>query len=309
MRGLYFVTLMAVVPVAVGAQTTPWGDPDLQGVWTNKTSTALQRPAALGDQAFFTEEEATELERTSFTRLVETFAQSALSSELELSGEISEVWLETDQRVTPSRRTSLVDEPPNGRIPYTTDGQRRWDALPTMDDQFANRLRADGPEDRTKMERCGPLHPLLAPVFIVYKSYHQIFQTPDHVAILSELRHQVRIVSLDQRQHADPGIELWEGDSRGWWEDQTLVVETTNFSDKSRFRGATEHVRTVERFTRLDADTIEYRLTVTDPATFTQPWSLENALRKTDGPIFEDACHEGNYSMTGILAGARAAER
>ena len=158
------------------------------------------------------------------------------------------------------------------------------------------------------LERCLTAHNLQIPSPF-NNNYHQIFQTPDSVAILSEAMHILRVVPLDRRRHLDPRIRQWEGDARGWWEDETLVVETTNFNDEKLFRGSSEQLRMVERFTRLDADTVRYELTVSDPVAFEAPWTLENALRRSDNPMFEFACHEGNYSMGGILAGARAEER
>ena len=255
--------IVLIAPRTVAAQDmTPWGHPDFQGVWTNQTPVPLERPEALADKTFFTEEEAAEFERTALERLVDVFGPTAA-----LSGELSEIWLDTqDGRVSGSRRTSLVSDPPDGRIPFTQLGQERWDSTPGGGGQSS-----DGPEDRSLDERCITSDGLLLPNPFA-SNYYRVFQTPDHVVILSEVMHVVRIIPLDQRPHIDSGIGLWEGDSRGRWEERTLVVETTNFNGKKRFRGATERVRMVERFTRLDADTIDYRLTVTDPASFERPW-------------------------------------
>lgn len=167
---------------------------------------------------------------------------------------------------------------------------------------------ANGPEDRPQLERCITAYHLQTPS-AGFNNYYQIFQTPEIVVILSEAMHILRVIPLDGRSHLVSRIRQWEGDARGWWEGQTLVVETTNFRGKKIFRGVTEQVRMVERFTHFDTDTLEYQLTVSDPATFSTSWTLENALRRADGPLYEFACHEGNYSMTGILAGARAEER
>ncbi len=309
MRLLSVVIIVLVASLPVGAQhTTPWGDPNLQGVWTNQTPTPVERPEGLN--AFFTEEEAAEFEDTALERLVELVGGSELSSELELSGEFNEIWLETQHgKVSPSRRTSLVVDPPDGRIPYSPAGRRRWEAKPTVESILINGpLPASGPEDRTEDERCITTEGLLIPNPF-YNNYHHIVQTPDHVAILTEMMHEVRIIPLDRRGHPHPNIGQWLGDSHGWWEGQTLVVETTNFNDKKLFRGATDQLRLVERFTRLDADTVNYQLTVTDPATFATPWTLENALRRAEGPVYEVACHEGNRGLAGILSGARAEER
>ena len=311
--GLFGVRLVIAVlatTVAASAQSTAWGDPDLQGVWTNQTPTPLERPAALAGKEFLTEEEAAELERTSLTRLLRGLRASGLSEELQLSGELTEIWSDTqDGKMTPSRRTSLIVAPPDGRIPFTAEGRTRWETAPTLRRMIAGRyVAADGPETRPHLERCLTAHNLQIPSPF-NNNYHQIFQTPDSVAILSEAMHILRVVPLDRRRHLDPSIRQWEGDARGWWEDETLVVETTNFNDEKLFRGSSEQLRMVERFTRLDADTVRYELTVSDPVAFEAHWTLENALRRSDNPMFEFACHEGNYSMGGILAGARAEER
>jgi hypothetical protein len=303
---LLVILIILVAPVPVRAQTTtPWGDPDLQGIWTNQTPTPLERPKPLAGKTFFTREEAVEFEKTALERLLKLAAR-----EVPLSGELSGIWLETQTgKVVASRRTSLVVDPPNGQIPYTPEGKKRWDAVPTLERQIAvGPLAANGPEDRTNAERCLTTDGLFLPNPFA-NNHHHIFQTREYVAILTEMMHEVRIIPLDQRPHVSPSIRQWLGDSRGWWEGQTLVVETTNFNDKKLFRGATENVRLVERFTRLDANTVNYRLTVTDAATFAGPWTLENDLRKANGLLYEVACHEGNYGLVGILAGARAEEK
>ncbi len=292
--------MLLLVPVFLDAQKpTPWGDPDLQGVWSNQTPTPFERPNALAGKSVMTPEEAAEFERTSLERLLRGFAE-----EVPLSGELNEIWLETQKgKVAPSRATALVVDPPDGKVPYTAEGQRRWDATPKL----GPNLLANGPEDRALSERCITTDGLFAPN-LFYNNYHQIVQAPGYVVILTEMMHEARVISLDQRPHAGPGVRMWLGDSRGRWENGTLVVETTNFNSKKLFKGATDRMRLVERFTRLDPDTIEYRLTVTDPATFARPWTLENGLRRADGALYEVACHEGNYGLRGILAGARAEE-
>jgi hypothetical protein len=170
------------------------------------------------------------------------------------------------------------------------------------------RLAADKPEDRALQERCITSDNMFVPS-VFYNNYHQIVQAPGYVVILSESMHDARIIPLDRRPRLGVNIQQWLGDSRGWWEGRTLVVETTNFNDERRFQGSTKDLRLVERFTRTDADTISYRLTVTDPKTYSQPWTLENTLWKSDEPMFEAACHEGNYGLASILAGGRATEK
>jgi hypothetical protein len=278
---------------------TPWGDPDLQGIWSNQSPTPLERPDALAGKQTYTAEEAAEFERTSLERLLVTVAP-----EVPLSGELNEIWLETSKgKVPPNRSTSLVVDPPDGKVPYTPEGRKRWDAQP----KIGKKMKADVPEDRTLAERCITTDGILVPNPF-YNNYFQIVQAPDHVAILTEMMHEVRVIRLDRTPHVGADVRMWSGDSRGWWEGETLVVETTNFNEKKQFRGASAQLHLVERFTRLDDDMIEYRLTVTDPETFTQPWTLVNGLRRADGGIYEVGCHEGNIGLRGILAGARVQE-
>jgi len=295
----FLLVVLLSTPLSSAQHQTPWGDPDIQGTWSNQSPTPLERPDALAGKTTFTEEEAAEFERTSLERLLTTFAR-----EVPISGELNEIWLETAKgRVPPGRSTSLVVDPADGKIPYTPEGRKRWDALP----KIGKPLLANVPEDRNLAERCITTDGLLVPNPF-YNNYFLIVQAPGHVAIVTEMMHEVRVIPLDRHKHAGPGVRMWSGDSRGWWEGQTLVVETTNFNDRKRFRGASEQLHLVERFTRLDADTIEYRLTVTDPVTFARPWTIENGLRRADEGIYEVACHEGNIGLRGILAGARAQE-
>ena len=296
---VFLVMLLGVTTVLGSAHKTPWGDPDLQGIWSNQTPTPLERPDGLAGKHTFTEEEAAEFERTSLDRLLTTFAR-----EVPISGELNGIWLETAKgRVPPGRSTSLVVDPPDGKVPYTPEGQKRWDAVP----KIGKPIPANVPEDRTEAERCITTDGLLVPNFF-YNNYFEIVQAPGYVAIVTEMMHETRVIPLDRSPHVGAGVRMWSGDSRGWWDGETLVVETKNFNDKKRFRGASDQLQTVERFTKLDADTIEYRLTVTDPVTFSKPWTLVNGLHRADGGIYEVACHEGNIGLRGILAGARAQE-
>jgi hypothetical protein len=288
-----------------GAQTTPWGDPDLQGVWSNQTPVPLERPAALANKPHFTPAEAAEAEKNALASALRNVA-----SEIATSGEFNEIWLESAKgTVNRSLRTSLVADPPDGRIPFTAEGRARWAATPhLMTERITGKpLGADRPEDRAHQERCITSDNMFAPAF--YNNYHRIVQAPGHVVILSENMHDARVVPLDRRPRLGPNIRQWLGDARGWWDGRTLVVETVNFNDKRRFQGSTQDVRLIERFTRLDGDAIAYQLTVTDPNTYSRPWTLENTLWRTDEPMFEVACHEGNYGLSSILAGARALEK
>jgi hypothetical protein len=299
--GFCSVVVLLTTATLLGSQhKTSWGDPDLQGIWSNQTPTPLERPDALAGKPTFTEAEAAEFERTSLDRLLTVFAK-----EVPLSGELNGIWLETAKgKVPPGRSTSLIVDPPDGKIPFTPEGLKRWDATP----RIGKAMLANEPADRTEAERCLTTEGLLIPNPF-YNNYVEIVQAPGYVAIVTEMMHETRVIPLDRRPHVGAGVRMWTGDSRGWWDGETLVVETTNFNDKKRFRGATTGLYTVERFTKLDTDTIEYRLTVTDPATFTRPWTLVNGLHRAEGGIYEVGCHEGNIGLQGILAGARAQEK
>jgi hypothetical protein len=296
------MALVVMLAVAAGpAQTpfrTPWGDPDLQGIWSNATLTPLERPDAV-DQEYLTEAEAAELDRTGMERTL-----APIKFEVEASGELNDAYMELGQGVR-SRRTSLVVDPPSGKVPYTPEGTKRRNLAIA---QLLSLVPINSWEDRSLAERCL----LTGGMFIpnpFYLNNHQIFQTPDHVAIKSEVMNETRIIPLDRRPPLDPGIKLWAGASRGHWEGETLVVEITNYSDRGGMLQSTPGLRLVERFTRVDDRTIDYQLTVTDPALYTQPWTLANTLRAIEGPIYEYACHEGNYSLVNILAGARAQDQ
>jgi len=211
-------------------------------------------------------------------------------------------------RVVDTRRTSLIVDPPNGRIPpLTPEGQQRKDATAA-----ARQRPARGPEDRSMGERCllgfnggPPMEPR------AYNNHAQLFQTPGHVVILNEMVNDARVIPLDGRPHVDDRIRQWRGDSRGRWEGDTLVVETTNFYLQTAFserQGSTPALHLVERFTRRSADILVYEATMTDPATWASPWTFEVPMARSDEPVYEYACHEGNYGMDGIMAGARADE-
>jgi len=298
------VVVALTTPSVAVAQTTPWGDPDLQGIWSNQTPVPLERPAALAQKPYFTEAEAAEAEKNALASALKNVA-----AEIATSGEFNEIWMESGKgKVNRSRRTSLVSDPADGKIPFTPEGRARWAATPhlTTERITGKPLGADKPEDRALQERCITSDNLYTPAF--YNNYHRIVQAPGYVVLVSEAMHDARVIPLDGRPHPGAGIQQWLGDARGRWEGRTLVVETTNFNDKRRFQGSTKDVRLVERFTRIDADAISYQLTVTDPNTYSRPWTLENTLWRSDEAIFEMACHEGNYGLASILAGARKAD-
>ena len=278
---------------------TPWGTPDLQGRWTNSTVTPLERPAEAGGKEFFTEAEAAEYKKIAldvYLRQIGLAADNVVSREFD-----DGVWMD-DVTILPSRRTSLILGPTGRLPPMTPEAQKRAAAR-------GGPRRTDGPEQRTLPERClwlsigGP--PMLP---FVYNSNYEIVQTPTHVAIRSEQGGSFRAIPLDGRPHLPDSLRQWQGDSRGRWEGDTLVVETTNFNDKRDVRGSTDRLRVVERFSRVDHDTLRYEFTAEDPTTWTAPWSAEAPLRRMDGLLYENACHEGNYSLGNILRGARFVE-
>jgi len=277
---------------------TPWGDPDLRGIWSNATLTPLERPSTV-DKEYLTESEAEELDRTGLERALDPG-----TIDVGPSGEASEVWLELGQGVR-SRRTSLVVDPRDGKVPYTPEGSKRRNLEMA---RLLSLVPINSWEDRALGDRCLLTGGLFIPNAFSLNN-HQIFQTPEHVAIKSEFMNETRIIPIDGRPPLDPAIRLWAGASRGHWEGESLVVEATNFNDKGGSITSTEGLRLRERFTRVDASTIDYELTVIDPAVYRRPWTLANTLRAIEGPIYEYACHEGNYSLVNILAGARAQDQ
>jgi hypothetical protein len=285
------------------APRTPDGQADLQGNWTNGTITPFERPAELAGKQFFTEQEVVDYEKSVLQR--NNADRRDGGAEADVGRAYNDSWYDRGARVVPTRRTSLVVDPPDGKIPaFTPEGQKKADAR-------AEVRRVHGPadtwEDRSLWERCITRGVPMVPG--PYNNNYQIVQTPGHVAILHEMIHDARVIPLDGRPHLPANVRQWMGDSRGHWEGNTLVVDTTNFTDKTNFRGSGENLHLIERFTRTDRDTILYEFTVDDPATFTKPWTVQAPLVKTEDAIFEYACHEGNYAMLGILAGARAEEK
>ena len=308
------IALGALAPLTAGAQPaatsaprTPDGRPDLQGVWDFSSVTPLQRPAELAGKEFLTDEDVSALEAQAAGRVDRAPRPGD-------PGSYNRFWFADGTRVVGTRRTSLIVDPPDGRLPsYTDTGRARMAA------RAEARGRNAGPEDRDVDERCilgfnsGP--PMLPGA---YNNYVQLFQGPGHVAILNEMVNDVRVVPLDGRPVLPERVQQWRGDSRGRWEGDTLVVETRNFRDLGTAHPAPNmellealgpDLHLVERFSRLDADTLLYRFTVNDPGGFTAPWSVEMTMTRADGRLYEYACHEGNYGLYNILAGAQAEHR
>ena len=294
------------------APATPWGDPDLQGIWDFRTITPMERPAELAGKAVLTAEEAADFEARENRRLnrdlVDPEVGGAIYPPASEGGVVpyNEFWYDRGNALVEDRRTSLIVDPPDGRIPPLTPEAAARGAARS---EYLRDHPADSWHDRSLGDRCilgfnaGP--PMVPSA---YNNNVQLLQTPDHVVLLNEMVHNARIVPLDGRPHGN--IRQWVGDSRAHWEDATLVVETRGFGDLVGFRGgATANLSVVERFTLVGPDTLRYEFTLEDPATWTRPWTAVVPMKRTPGPMFEYACHEGNYAMEGILAGARAEER
>jgi hypothetical protein len=306
LTALLMMVMLGAVPAASQTTTpvTSWGDPDLQGQWNSQTSIPLERPleGQLAGKEFLTEEEAVALEQ-------ENRARYDLPPREGSPGTYNAFWRDFG---IPLARTSLIIDPPDGRIPpLTPEGQARVDAEAAERSTRGPRDSPDTYADLSNWTRC--ISRGWNGIGSWYSSNYQIFQTPGYVVVFQELIHEPRIIPLDGRPHLPQSMPQWMGDSRGQWEGDTLVVETTNFDPKTNFRGSRDTLHLTERYTRVDEDTIDYRFTVDDPRTFTRPWSVVRPMTRIDiadrRSIFEYACHEGNYGMEGILAGARAEDR
>jgi hypothetical protein len=299
------VAFAALCPVHARGQKwtpprTPDGQPDLQGVWNTSTLTPLERPPELAGKQFLTEKEAVEYARQTLQQ-VNTDRRDG-DNETDLRRNYNEFWRDRGTSVVESRRTSLIVDPPDGRIPaYTPEAQKKRAAIVA-----AERVPA-GPEDLPLRIRC--ISRGLPMVPTPNNNFFRIVQSRGYVAILQEMMYEVRIIPLDGRPHLPPGIRGYMGDSRGHWEGGTLVIDTVNFIGRNDFYGADENLHLTERLTRTGPGTILYKFTVDDPTAFTKPWSGEIPMQMTNEGIFDYECHEGNYSMVNILSGARAAEK
>ena len=300
------VTVLVVGQQPMSAQErwsppqTPWGHPDLQGTWSNASTTPLERPADLAGQEVLSDEE-----------WAARNSVSSLSDDRPIPGVgfYNDYWLEQGEL---SKRTSLIVDPPDGRLPPPTTEEDQRQSMRTSSytvEYF------DSWEDFNTLDRCitrGMPGAMIPGVY--YNHNYQVLQTPDYIAIVIEMIHDARIIPLDGRDHVVPLVRQWLGDSRGHWDGNTLVVETVNFTDKIQQRtgtvaGGDENLRVVERFTRVVADTIDYQVTVTDPTVWTGPWTVAAPMTAMDGSLFEYACHEGNYAIPNALRGSRAEEK
>jgi hypothetical protein len=344
----------SAAPAGSGAKT-PWGEPDLQGIWTRETEVPLQRPAKYADREFFTEEEraALDKQRTEIIGREANEERRKRGTEQDVGGAYNQAIFLSHLRL--GRRTSLIVDPPNGKIPpFTPEEQKRRAeivaytlALMQATDLCKNKLpgceggkygppsprraetpphyltgaqggpgggggvinRSDGPEDRGNSERC------LVAALPDFTGFRGIVQSPGQVSMFYDTgqgQGWQRVIPITSAPHLPASVRLWWGDSRGRWDGNTLVVDVTNFSPKSNFQGSHENLHLVERWTRLDEKTIEYAVTIEDPSVWTRPWTVKQELKKQndrDNRIFyEPRCHEGNYGMPALLAGARADE-
>ena len=285
------VTVVLLLPLSSAAQVTgdsgvprtPWGVPDLQGIWDNRTITPLERPRQFAGQETLTAAEAAAYEaRTAEQRVGDRY------------------YWDRGTMTVADRRTALITDPADGRVPpLTPAGQRRFET--------GRRQGVGAADERNPSERC--ITRTVPRLPGLYNNHYQIFQTPGHVVIFMEMIHDARIIPLDTRPPLPDGVRQWNGDSRGRWDGDTLVIETTHFTGKTNFRGSADNLHLVERLTRVDADTIDYRFTVTDPTTWTRPWTARVPLNRNDGPLYEYACHEGNDGLAGILQVNRNIEK
>jgi hypothetical protein len=302
--------LFAALPLCSQAKKpavprTPDGHPDFQGIWTNVTVTPLERPADLAGKEFFTPSEASQFEKATVAR--NNADKRNLTPEADVGLAYNDAWYDRGTKVIKTRRTSLIIDPPDGHVPpLTPEAQQRQQAARA----YARQHQADGPEDRSLAERC-LLWPTAGPPMLpsFYNNNYQIVQGPGYFSVMVEMIHDVRMIPTDGRPHLPSSVRQWMGDPRGHWEGDTLVVDTTNFTDKTAFRGSGPNLHLTERFTLTDPNTLLYEFTVDDPSSFTRQWTAQVPMVRGEGAIFEYACHEGNYAMTDMLSGARADEK
>jgi hypothetical protein len=308
MRHLLLIAFVPALMMAASwsAPKTPDGQPDLEGTWTNATITPFERPAELSSKAVLTTEEAAELEKRAAENHVDRPPKPGDV------GSYNQVWTDPGTKVVSTRQTSLVVDPPDGLVPITAA------AATERDYKLAH--NSDSYIYMSVWDRC-ITRGMPAGMFPAgYNNAYQIVQTPGYVVILYEMIHETRIIPLDGRPHVSSNIRLWNGDSRGHWEGNTLVVDTTNYNDKgsigtsaatNRIKGIpqSEALHVVERFTRSAPDTISYEVSIDDPPNYTRPWKAAFPLTRDDKyRIYEYACHEGNHAVENVLRGGRAAD-
>ena len=319
--GSTFLTVLALIASPVIAQENSWtaprtafGQPDLQGTWANNNATPLQRPEVLGDRAYLTDEELSAIQSKA-AELFSLDANDAAFGDTVFTAALAEVQnFTSNDRATGNynqfwmverdwdNRTSLITSTENGRIPDRTQAAKMCAATAGEKRQ----RHAVWTDDRSLGERCLSFGaPRLG---AGYNNYYQVLQTPDYVVIQVEMGHDSRIIPLDGRPHVNDNIRQWLGNSRGYWDDDTLVVETKNYSPYASVMGAADNLHVTERFTRVSEDVLQYEVTLDDPTTWTEPWTAMIPLKSSSDALFEYACHEGNIGMEGILAGARHQE-
>ena len=320
------VALCFFSPVQATAQQwkaprTPDGKPDLQGFWSNNSATPLQRPAELAGRTSLTNEEVVAMRKKAaelfdgrgdaafgdnvFQTVLTAIKESTTGphkrkvTDADGTGDYSSEWILPRDW---DNRTSLITDPPDGRLPaMTAQAQARRPVVGAV------RRTPEDMETLPLQERC--VHYGSPQLTAGYQSYYQVVQTPGSVMVMTEMIHDARIIPLDGRSHVPSSVRQWHGDSVGHWEGDTLVVDTVNYKARSFMSTSSEKLHVVERFTRTEAEVLQYQITIDDPDTWTKPWTLMVPLRRTSNPVLEYACHEGNSAMTGIMAGARAQER
>lgn len=307
--------VVVVLGTALGASGQGWtlprtadGQPDLQGTWNNGTVTPLERPRELAGKEFFTEKEAATYEKQIVSARNSDHRGATPATDLQFA--YNNAWYDWGSRVVKTLRTSIIIDPPDGKIPpFTAKGQEMARARAAQQSH-----PPAGPEDIGLEERC-LVFPTAGPPMLpfTYNNNYRIMQIPGYVAILIEMVHDVRIIPIDGRSHVPSRLRQWFGDPRGHWEGNTLVVDTTNFNGQTTFgfiyNGLTdENYHLTERFTRTDPDTILYQFTIDDPTVYTRPFTGELTMSRTEEAIYEYACHEGNYALANMLSGARAEE-
>ena len=317
---------MAQSAAGKSAKATTWtaprtadGHPDFQGVWANNSATPLERPKIVEGRAFLTDQEVAALKKKAaelfdngnsdaafFDQVFETVlanvqgAKAGFKSTDGETGDYNSVWTESRDW---DNRTSLITDPSDGRLPpMTPQAEERQRAR-----LVASRSRPAGPEDRSLSERCITYG---TPQLVAgYQSYRQIVQAPQTVAIMTEMIHDTRVIRLDGLPHVASDVQAWDGDPRGHWEGDTLVVDSTNFRPGAFRNVSTEKLHVVERFTRTGPEALEWEVRIDDPAAWTKPWTAKIILRRANKAVYEYACHEGNYGLMDILAGARREEK